>query len=208
MKVLVSIFSICMIFCSVACKQKSNEPPLAFDKKLAICDSLYNFDVLARNGMLDRNSFLKYENCLCNTIAPDADIQTDQGLNLSIKKFKGKAIVLYTWNINNPAYAEDLQYLMKRKDESKGKLDIIALSMFDPIGMPPELPTGTGSMNNVILGIEVIRTGFNLKPNFPTAIFIDKDGIVRDMFSGLTYNLSMSKQDREDRIARGIKSAM
>lgn len=190
-----------------ACKGKE-EPPMKFEEKLAICDSLYNFDELARIGNLDRNSFLKYEDCLCNTIAPDVFLDTDMGEKLSIRKFKGKSIVLYTWSMQNPGYIEDLKYLKKLKDESKGKLDIVSLSMFDPVGMPPELPTGTGSFHNIILGIEIIRTGFGLRPNFPTAIFIDKNGIVRDFFSGLTYNFKMSKEDREERINRGLKKIM
>lgn len=196
---LVSVFA--------ACKAKI-EPPVPLDKKIAVCDSIYNFDKLADNGNLDRNSFLKYEDCLCNTIAPDAVLETDMGLSLSIKKLKGKAIIVYTWSPNNPGYKEDLIYLKKLKDESKGKLELVSLSMFDPINMPPELPTGTGTMHNVILGIEVLRTGFGMKPNFPTAIFIDKNGIIRDVFTGLTYNFNIPAKEREERINRGLKKIL
>ncbi len=207
MKALYHITTLILISFAIGCKAKK-EPPMPLEKKLTICDSIYNFDKLAENGTLDRNSFLKYENCLCNTIAPDAILETDMGLNLSIKKLRGKPIVVYTWSPNNPGYAEDLKYLKMRKDESKDKLELVSLSMFDPIGMPPELPTGTGTMHNVIMGIEVIRSGFNLKPDFPIAIFIDKDGIIRDLFSGLTYNFKMTQKEREERIDRGIKKIM
>jgi hypothetical protein len=194
----------CLFLTITSCKKKI-EAPIPFIEKLAICDSLYNFDLLAQNGALDRNSFQKYEDCLCNTIAPNADLQTDDGLNLTIKKLRDTALVLYTWSQNKPGYIEDMLFLKKMQDDYKGKLKVVSLSMFDPVNMPPEIPTGAGSMSNVIMGIEVIRTGFKFRPDFPIGIFIDKNGIVRDFFSGLTYNFSMSKEDREERIKRGIK---
>lgn len=187
---------------------KKSEAPVEFHKKLAVCDSLYNFDNLAEAGNLDRSSFVRYEDCLCNTIAPPVKFKSDDNVEINLNQLKGKSVVFYTWSDKSSGYYEDLAYLKSLQDKYKGKLVVVALSMFDPAQIPPSLPTGAGSMHNVIFGIEVIRQGFGLTLNFPTAIFIDSKGVVQDFFSGYTYNFRMSKKDREERIDKGISRIM
>lgn len=194
------------LFPFIGCKR--TEPPVPFTEKLALCDSLYNFDQLAEAGNLDKSSFVKYEECLCNTIVPSVQFKTDEGADLSTDKLKGKSYIFYTWNDRQAGFAQDLSYLKKLRDENKGKLEVVALSMFDPAILPPPLPTGLGSMYNITFGIEVLRTGFGLNPNFPMALFIDSKGVVQDIFTGYTYNFRLSEQERRERIDKGVKKIL
>ncbi len=126
-------------------------------------------------------------------IAPDFELKTIDGENISLYKFRGQPVMLNFWALWCGPCIEEMPLIQERFEQHNPDLVILAI----------ENESSPASLGNyvhesqfsflVLTGTEDITRQFNIRA-YPTSIFIDVDGVIQSIVIG---SLSGSGLDAE-----------
>jgi len=129
--------------------------------------------------------------------APDVDMAAFNGDRVSLSQFTGTPIVLNFWATWCPFCVAEMPDFEKVKQATEGRVQFIGVNLQDDAGAANDLVGDTGVTYLLTRDPQgVVYNAFG-GVAMPTTVFIDADGIVREVATG-----QLSKVQLESKIAQ------
>ncbi len=147
----------------------------------------YGISIYQTYAHLDELTFDESElilNKYIGTQTPDFTVVDIEGSEITLSSFKGRRVILNFWATWCPPCRMEIPLLIElRKEVHPDKLAIIGISNEDKQQL---LDFATKkNINYTIATTDDLPTPYNYVSSIPTTFFIDRNGIIQDVISGL-----------------------
>lgn len=108
------------------------------------------------------------------------------GKTLDLGQHRGKVLVLNFWATYCPPCIDEMPHFIKVQAQFKGKAQFVGISVDDNIDEVNSFLKKHGFKMNypMVMATEDIFTNFGDMPFLPTTVFVGKDGVVKDQYTG------------------------
>lgn len=131
--------------------------------------------------------------------APDFELQNLDGQSISLSDLKGKPVLINFWATWCGPCVSEMPYIQEIYGEWSGKgLMVLAINMGESSSKVEQFLQDHNLSLPVLLDTKAVVARMYVKRGIPTTVFIDKEGIIREIVIGAFPN----KEAIENRVSK------
>jgi len=132
--------------------------------------------------------------------APNFELQNLDGQSISLNDLKGKPVLINFWATRCPPCIFEMPYLQEIYNEWSGKgLMVLAINIGESSAKVKTFLQDNDLSLPVLLDTKAVVARMYVKRGIPTTVFIDKEGIIREIVIG-AFTSKAPIENRLDKI--------
>ena len=118
-------------------------------------------------------------------LAPSFTLTSHQGEEMSLADFQGQPVVLNFWATWCPPCRAEIPHLQDASLKYNGQVAIIGIDQGEPLTLVADFVAQFGVSYPMLLDLNSdVNREYNVRA-LPTTIFIDSNGVVREVYTGI-----------------------